>query len=136
MTQFLFKHHGDLLPRVGEIAKVGYKEKMKVVERMNVRGIGDLNIMGGSGKFDHGMLEVIAAKAGVYNVEATREGVRSKIRRLRPDEAAQLASIENEIAVQEAVLAELKSARREILKAAWAKGHAVTVKELVERIPV
>lgn len=59
------------------------------------------------------------------SVALTREDVKETIRRIRPQEAERLDEINRQIA-------ELKEAREALLREAWSKAHAVTVKEIAD----
>lgn len=58
--------------------------------------------------------------------------VKKNVRRVRPEELAEIAKVDADIAVVEQELKTLKATRAEIVATAWAKAHVVTVKELEE----
>lgn len=66
------------------------------------------------------------------HVKLTPVEVKKIVRRARPEELEQLALVDQEIAHLEADLKDARSRRAEIAATAWAKAHAVTIKELEE----
>lgn len=66
-----------------------------------------------------------------YSGKFTAADVRRQFRRLRPQEAAVLDGIDQQITDHEAALRQLRSDRAKVLKEAFAKGHMVTVKEVL-----
>jgi hypothetical protein len=122
----LTKHKGAKIPCLSEIKKVSYVPVRKVVDRLDIPGLGSCPVMGNTGKFDKSQLSVYT-KSGWFTLSATRDGVHEKIRRLRDQESALLESLDKKIAA-------LHAERVEVLKLAWTKANVVTVKELTELI--
>jgi len=63
---------------------------------------------------------------------ATGAAVKRILRRLRPQEAEQLAAIDARLEQAKRALAEIRGERDEAVRRAFAKGHVVTVSELTE----
>ena len=68
----------------------------------------------------------IRVSAGSYGTTVRTAGdVKNFVRRLRPEEAAELDEIDGQ-------LAELQARRRAVMEKAWQRGHVVTLTELRE----
>lgn len=123
----LVKRRGDKLPRqTAQIDYVSYREKTEVVGTILAAGFGNINTIRGTGKFDKSIF-TIRVDNNIFSCPATHEGVKSVLRRLRQEEAVELDQID-------AQLSALRERRIDLLKAAWNKGHVITVKELVDQI--
>ncbi len=87
---------------------------------------GTIPISTPTGKVDKSYLYLLSYGHG-YTVRANHDDIKRKIRRLRPEEAAQLDTLDEEMSV-------LRERRVELLKTAWQRAHTVTIKELTEKI--
>lgn len=63
-------------------------------------------------------------------VAKTAAGIKSVVRRIRPQEAEQLAVIDAEIAQWQNVIATLRTTRKALVAEAWTKAHVVRLSEL------
>jgi len=113
------------VPTVTELQSVRHPSIRKQYDSITIPGIGTAPIMRDTGKYDNSTFSIHTKRAGYINVIASREGVKTKLRRIRPDEQAQLDALDAQIA-------ELHEKKNELLKLAWNKAHVVTVKELEE----
>ena len=114
------------------------------VEHPEIRKIRYSNLGGfrfghstGTGRFDHGKLDIRSPQVSsyVFRVPATAEGVKSVLRRIRPQEAEQLDAIDADIAQLQAELDALKERRKQALHTAWQRGNVVRLKELEVLLP-
>jgi hypothetical protein len=64
--------------------------------------------------------------------DATGAGVKQVLRRLRPQEAEQLAAIDARLEEAKRALDEIRDERDEAVRGAFSKGHVVTVSELTQ----
>lgn len=81
-----------------------------------------------TGRFDKSRLYVTSLH-GNHTMQATHDGVKARLRRLRQQEADKLEAIDAQIE-------ELRKEREAVIKLAWKNGNTVTVKELTEKINV
>jgi len=121
MAQYLTKLRGDKFPQVVELQRVTYRHFTEPTGN-----IGGFQIVRSTGKIDKNSIELWTNHTHLV-VSPTRESVHAKIRKLREQEAAQLAEIAEQMKA-------LHAKKLEILQAAWNRGNVVTVKELLERI--
>lgn len=110
-----------------EIDAVGHPEIEKVVKVHHVEGIGTLRQVAGTGRYVMSKFSILVNRYTAHTMPSTHEAVRAFIRKLRPEEAAELDRIDDAITA-------LREQRREVVMRAWARGHAVTVKELEAQI--
>lgn len=125
MTQKEFLHKGqrDKYPRQADLSSVRYPDITK-----HTSSIGGIPIHSLTGKVNKNRIQLWwKDSSSILSIEATKESVKSTIRRLRPTEAKLLEEIDTK-------MLKLRIERLAILKQAWQKGHVVTVKELKERI--
>jgi len=127
MSQYEYLTNGGRI-RQSELEAVRHPTISKPSgKRIDIPGIGSMGISVSTGRVDKDRLE-LWTDGIILVVAATHDEIKKKIRRLRPEEAAQLDAIDAEFAT-------LREKRAALLKEAWARGHTVTVKELVEKIP-
>jgi len=119
--------------RLGEIKRVSYKPITRVISKTTIPGFGTIPISEGTGRFDKTKLELWTDVMN-YTTDATHDGVKAKIRRLRAQEADQLDAIDAELDCLRAKLDCLRAKRQALIKLAWQNGNTVTVKELTEQI--
>ena len=126
MTQKPFMFKSGRIFRFSEIRHVMYEPVMRTTGHVHLSGFGDSQVIEYTGEVDRKKLRV---QTGYYHytVDATHDGVREKIRRLRQQEAEALDLIDAQISL-------LRQEREDLIKKAWQAGNTVTVKELVERI--
>ena len=91
----------------------------------------------GTGRIDRRKLDIRSSQVSsyVFRVAATAGGVKSVLRRLRPQEAEQLDAIDADIARLQAQLDALKEQRKQALHTAWQRGNVVRLKELEDLLP-
>lgn len=86
----------------------------------------------GTGKFDKTYAAVAATGTYSEPVRMTQDDVKSKIRRIRPEEAEELNKCDEEISRYEAAITNLRTIREKLLAKAFAKGHCVYLNEVRE----
>jgi hypothetical protein len=86
----------------------------------------------GTGRIDSRKLDIRSPQVSsyVFRVPATAEGVKSVLRRIRPQEAAALDAIDQDIADLQARLDALRERRKDALHAAWQRANVVRLKEV------
>jgi len=91
----------------------------------------------GTGRRDHNKLDISSpeVRSFVFRVAATAEGVKSVLRRIRPQEAQLLDAIDADIAQLQAQLEGLKQRRAEALQRAWQQGNVVRLKDVEALLP-
>jgi hypothetical protein len=91
----------------------------------------------GTARIDRRKLDIrsLQVSSFVFRVAATAEGVKSVLRRIRPQEAEQLDAIDADIGRLQAQLDALRDQRKQALHAAWQRGNVVRLKELEELLP-
>jgi hypothetical protein len=91
----------------------------------------------GTGRIDRRKLDIRSPQVSsfVFRVTATAEGVKSVLRRIRPQEAEQLDDIDAQIVSLEAQLAGLRDRRKATLHVAWQRGNVVRLKDIKELLP-
>lgn len=122
MTTYIFKGYKEA-PRVSEVKKVTHPFVMKDAGYIDIPGIGKCLARERTGGKDTKKFEVWTVGRN-YTMDATHDGIKEKMRIVRPEEEAELARIAAEIA-------RLQELRKEVLKKAWNKAHVVTVKHLL-----
>lgn len=120
---YICKPTNAKVPVITEVHTINHPRIRKIDRVVPLDGFGDVNIMKDTGKLDNARFEIGTKRAGWLQVEASREGVKSKLRRVRPEEQAMLDAIDEKIHA-------LHEQKNELLKLAWSKAHVVTVKEL------
>jgi hypothetical protein len=111
-------------PRQIDLQNVYYPEITKPFKTLNIPGLGTIQKVKGTGRYKHGFLSLVFSRAGTaVTIAASHDAIKATIRIMRDDEAAKLDALDAQIA-------ELHGQRDALLADAWAKGHAVTVKEL------
>lgn len=83
-----------------------------------------------TGKTDKNTFDIFNVKNYGFRFAATAAGVKAKLRRLRPQEAARLQEIDDDIERTRQHLKELGEVRKLVLREAFERGHVVTVAEL------
>lgn len=73
-------------------------------------------------------ISVFAARGRV--APATAEGIKSVVRRLRPQEAAEIDALDERIAELKRQVGELRRERRELVARAWTKANVVRLNEV------
>lgn len=124
---FLIKGKTDKFPRQNELRGVSYKTITKIVGTID-SPFGKINHIKATGRVDKSQLE-LWTDGYSYTIPATRDGIKTTIRRLREQEAALLDMLDKKIR-------DLRDERALVLKTAWSKANVITVKELVDRIEV
>ena len=66
----------------------------------------------------------------VFRVAASAEGIKTVLRRLRPQEADLLEAIDRDIEHLQAQLDALRARRKDILHVAWQRGNVVRLNEV------
>ena len=91
----------------------------------------------GTGRFDGRKLDIRSPQVSsyVFRVPATADGLKSVLRRLRPQEAELLDGIDRQIEELQARLAALKEERNQALHLAWRNGNVVRLKEVEGLLP-
>jgi hypothetical protein len=86
----------------------------------------------GTGRIDRRKLDISSPQISsyVFRVAASADGVKSVLRRLRPQEAALLDEIDSDIEQLQAQLDALRERRKETLHTAWQRGNVVRLKEV------
>lgn len=87
--------------------------------------LGKLRHVEGTGKVDKGKVAIFCHGTD-YTLTLTPENLKSRIRRLRDQERAELDRIDAELSA-------LRERRKEVVQQAWVRGHTVTVKEMTEK---
>lgn len=64
-------------------------------------------------------------------VRATAAGVKARARRIRPEEAATIDQLDQELRGLEWAMGELRRRRSEAVREAWSKGHVVRLNEVL-----
>lgn len=142
--EYLLRHGRDPDEVVQvEAVDVEHPEHMKVV-----RDMGFAREIAGTGRYDHRSLSISAYReGGIRNArgvdssghvftrtESSADGVRKVLRRLRPQEAARLDEIDDDILLAVAHLHTLRQTRKEIVDEAWKRAHVVRLNEITARI--
>jgi hypothetical protein len=120
---FILKYDDER--RQVELERVTYPPITRLKETVKIPGFGNVPFSECTGKFDKSKFTLWTTR-GTVNCSANKEGVHGRIRRIRPQEAAILDEIDEQIKA-------LRERRAEVVKLAWLRAHVVTVKELVER---
>ena len=91
----------------------------------------------GTGRIDGRKLDIRSPQVSsyVFRVPATAEGIKSVLRRLRPQECELLDGIDRQIEELQARLAALKEERSRALHLAWRHGNVVRLKEVEALLP-
>ncbi|HLG74209.1 MAG TPA: hypothetical protein VK009_27630 [Chloroflexota bacterium] len=86
----------------------------------------------GTGRIDGRKLDIRSPQVTsfVFRVPATADGIKSVLRRLRPQEAELLDGIDRQIEELHAQLSALKEERSQALHLAWRHGNVVRLKEV------
>lgn len=100
--------------------------------RMSLPGFGDARIMAFAG-LNKSMLAISLGGERLREMQAMSDVVKDYVRSMRGDDAAGLAVLDGQIAEAQARLRDLRRARINHLHDAFARGHVVTIKSLVER---
>ena len=112
--------------KLAELKRVSYRPIRRQIDTIAIPGIGKCPVMESTGRLDKSRIDLWTDMMN-FSVEATHDGVKEKIRRLRQQEADALDLIDAQISL-------LRLEREDLIKKAWQAGNTVTVKELVERI--
>jgi len=126
MTQKTFVLKSGKWIRLAELKRVSYRPIRRQIDSVSIPGIGSMPVMKDTGKLDKSRIELWTDMMN-FSVDATHDGVKEKIRRLRQQESDSLDLIDAQISL-------LRQEREDLIKKAWQAGNTVTVKELVERI--
>ena len=86
----------------------------------------------GTGRFNKHQANVDAGYSYAEPVTLKQDDVKAKIRRIRPEEAEELAKIDKTVATIRAALDHALAAQAEALRKAFRKGHVVYVSEVRE----
>src|SRR5690348_1720215 len=91
----------------------------------------------GTGRIDRRKLDIRSPQVSsyVFRVPATAEGVKSVLRRIRPQEAEQLDAVDADITRLQLQIDALKEQRKQALHTAWQRGNVVRLKELEDLLP-
>lgn len=86
----------------------------------------------GTGRIDRRKLDITSPQVSgyVFRVPASAEGIKSVLRRIRPQETAVLDDLDAGIKQLEAQLEILRERRKQALHTAWQHGNVVRLKEL------
>lgn len=71
-----------------------------------------------------------SAHPGSVVVDRTAAGVKAAVRRMRPEEAALVQKVDDEIESTKQRLADLRRERAELVRTAWSKAHVVRLQEV------
>ena len=126
MTQKTFVLKSGKAIRLAELKRVSYRPSRRQIDTIAIPGIGKCPVMESTGRLDKSRIDLRTDMMN-FSVEATHDGVKEKIRRLRQQEADALDLIDAQISL-------LRQEREDLIKKAWQAGNTVTVKELEERI--
>ena len=116
----------DIRVTYGEVTRVKSRNDMfNVIERVGWDRskliINILTPLTGKG-FEHG--------SDRLRVDKTAASLKTKLRRLREQEAAEIAEIDDQIAVLKEQIGALRMQRQACVQAAWSKGNVVRLNEL------
>ncbi len=91
----------------------------------------------GTGRIDRARLDISSpeVRSFVFRIAATAEGVKSVLRRIRPQEAGLLDAIDADLARLQTQLDALKQRRADILHRAWQHGNVVRLKDVEALLP-
>ena len=94
-------------------------------------------VVEGTGRFNRSVVSVGAERSSggfewYASVPATAAGIKSAVRRIRPQERERIAEVDTQIAEVKEHLRQLRTRRNSYLDDAWRHGHVVTLGE-VER---
>jgi len=121
---FILKYNGR--PTQVELRRVTYPPITRLKETVAIPGFGNAPVREGTGKFNKSQVTLWTSSA-IISVDANKDAVHDRIRRLRQQESQLLDEIDTQIKL-------LRERREAILKLAWQKANIVTVKELVEQV--
>lgn len=119
----LHKRNDVILLVPEERFKVMYPEHRRVTGYINTV-LGNIQTSESTGKKDKSRFWVNTGT--IITIDARKEEVDKRYRRLRPEEASSLEAIDREIRG-------LRAKRETLLKQAWQKAHTITLKELTEK---
>lgn len=88
------------------------------------RTMAGMRVFVGTGKISKDRF-TMTADTQCTTIPATHDAIRTRFRKVRDEELAQISALDEEIRA-------LQAKRNALVKVAWEKGHAVTVKELTE----
>tara|TARA_R110000824_G_scaffold111216_1_gene259564 strand:- start:50 stop:544 length:495 start_codon:yes stop_codon:yes gene_type:complete len=108
---------------------VKFAERTRIVNTIKT-GLGDMNTIEQTG-WNRGEIIISAASRGA-RVKATAVGVKTALRRIRPQEGELLDILDSDIAELEDRLKAAKAERRATLRDAFNAGHVVRLAEVVE----
>lgn len=118
---------------IPEPVEFRYFEKYRVTHTSHVKGFGDMRHRVGTGQPDKSRVYVRDETSYQYPMSTTKVDIGKTLRRIRPQEAEQLAAVDTEIDAAKQRLRDLNEVRQNLLKTAFAKGHVITIKEVTER---
>ena len=86
----------------------------------------------GTGRIDRRKFDITSPQVSsyVFRVAASAEGVKSVLRRLRPQEADLLEAIDRDIEQLQAQLDALRERRKDTVRTAWQRGNVVRLNEV------
>ena len=86
----------------------------------------------GTGRVDRRKFDITSPQVSgyVFRVAASAEGVKTVLRRLRPQEADLLEAIDRDVEHLQAQLDALRARRKDILHVAWQRGNVVRLNEV------
>lgn len=123
---------GNDLIYPAETFRARFEEIRRQVGR--IEGLG--RVVEGTGQFDRTHVRLVVDHEGAYGERAARvsmtsDGVRSALRRMRPDDERALTSVDARIADLREQLAAAGAERRALLHAAFKRGDRVLAPEVI-----
>lgn len=107
-----------------------WAEKVRTIGYSEIPGLGRLRRTESAGP-DKRRLRLALDRNAIV-VPATAEGVKTAVRRLRPEDQAELTRRNEEIDQVSTALRNLKTARLDFLHESFQRGHVVPLKEVTE----